>query len=113
MSSRLVTNKNCRLRYSIVFAVKQCRLAICMSKMALFMPVPPSGALLPFIWVRCESKEKVHAAKVAVDEENSPLDTSDFHTKDGYIYYGAVIKLVDVVSGISLPRLVSRDFSGL
>ncbi|KAI6175335.1 hypothetical protein M3Y97_00677700 [Aphelenchoides bicaudatus] len=43
-----------------------------------------------------------------VDEENSPMDTSDFHTKDGYIYYGAVVKLVDTTSGISLPRLRIR-----
>ncbi|KAI6206740.1 hypothetical protein M3Y94_00946900 [Aphelenchoides besseyi] len=43
-----------------------------------------------------------------VDEENSPVDTPDFHTKDGYIYYGSVIKLVDTISGISLPRLRIR-----
>ncbi|KAI6180904.1 hypothetical protein M3Y98_00771600 [Aphelenchoides besseyi] len=43
-----------------------------------------------------------------VDEENSPIDTPDFHTKDGYIYYGSVIKLVDTISGISLPRLKIR-----
>ena len=41
-----------------------------------------------------------------VDEQKSPIDTHDFHTKDGYIYYGAVVKLVDTNSGISLSFTV-------
>ncbi|KAI6221938.1 hypothetical protein M3Y99_01520100 [Aphelenchoides fujianensis] len=34
-----------------------------------------------------------------VDEENSPIESPDFHGKDGYIYYGSVIKLVDTNTG--------------
>lgn len=42
-----------------------------------------------------------------VDEQKSPHETPDFHTRSGYVCYGNMVKLVDSATHTALPRLVS------
>ena len=41
----------------------------------------------------------------AVDDDES--ESEEFTVREGYIHYGSTIKLVDTITGMALPRLVS------
>ncbi|KAI6192569.1 hypothetical protein M3Y99_01926200 [Aphelenchoides fujianensis] len=43
-----------------------------------------------------------------VDIQKSPHESKNFHTLNGYIQYGSIIKLVDSCTGMTLPRLIVR-----
>ena len=58
---------------------------------------PDSGRVESFKW-RC-------ALSFSVDDNEG--ESEEFTVRDGYIHYGATVKLVCSVTGMALPRLVS------
>jgi len=50
--------------------------------------------------------ERVECYLSTVDEAES--ESEEFTVRDGYVHYGATVKLVCALTGIALPRLVSH-----
>lgn len=47
---------------------------------------------------------------ITVDDNES--ESEEFTVRDGYVHYGSTVKLVCVVTGMALPRLVSKVIYG-
>ena len=112
-----------KLPCSIVYDLKRWAQDIFMLTMETFMPHQYNGVHLQYIyvsksyfslirkyWQEFYSDWNIESSKSffsnLVDDNES--ESEEFTVRDGYIHYGASVKLVCSITGMALPRLVIR-----
>jgi len=74
------------------------------------MPHLSSGVHSPFICVRNNliSKNFQIILKTIFQVDDNESESEEFDVREGYIHYGASVKLVCSITGMALPRLIIR-----